>query len=158
MKNTALAIALTIGVSVALLGCSQSDEAKAQDYAVKACGMASDDSGTPKRDDSGRVVYNVSARIINPDTAPMNEVTSWRDDVRGNATNAQAGAQLDSAWRALAKAFTENAGMLDEWIAIRESGQSALNRAEYANEANGFIANSSEIGAICSGLAARLSG
>lgn len=114
-----IAFAALLGaLGVSLVACGQSDEAKAQDYAVKACGitMVEDESGT------STATYSSDAEGIDPGLMPMAELEDLLKNDEGRAADAAAAAQLDASWQELATGTSDLASAARRALEVRKDG------------------------------------
>lgn len=150
MKRTAFVITLTLGASVVLLGCGQSDEAKAQDYAVEACGITFTDSG-PEYDDA-------DGGSTDPYSREFSLLQRDADEAESASTAAAAAAQLDPKWSPLAAATRDISIPEQEAVKLRKLGvtlddfEQQLDDADRNRHNAGIQAQNVE----CRALAARL--
>jgi hypothetical protein len=137
----------------------QSDEDRAQGFAMKACAIATDAGGEPLRDSNGVVPFDdsIGAGLINLETDPISFIQSRFEGLADFSSNAQAAAQLNSTWRSLADGLALRVGILSVSLSARNRGenpfQTAITNSDVANYNQAVSKWRSE----CSGLATLLS-
>jgi len=154
-------------VTVVAAGClllsacgGQSDEDRAQDYAIAACVIPTDEGGEPVRDSDGKVPFdpNVGSKKVNIDDAPIADLQTWFDDWAELTASAEAAARLDSSWSSLAGKMTERAAQISVWLGMRKNGQRPVDVS--SSEGSDLERNNAllaEWSLECSGLATLLS-
>lgn len=167
MKIGIWGASVALGMLVTLSGCatntalvpdpspSQVDESLK--YVMNACYIDFNSDGSPIVDESGDVSRTSeratdSVNIVS-DSIPalQRQYNDWAEIT----ANANAAAQTDSEWQALATAMTERAGYLAGWLSTRKSGQGfSPNVDSEVQKANRLLA---EYLSICDGLSIRLS-
>lgn len=119
-----VAVVVTGGLLLSACG-GESDEDRAQDYAIAACAIPTDESGEPVRDSGGKVPFdpNIGSKSVNVDDDPIASVQTWYDVWAEATASAEAAARLDSSWSSLAGKMTERAGQISVWLGMRKNGQ-----------------------------------
>jgi hypothetical protein len=159
MKIIRVITATAAGV-ILLSACGEkSDQARAQEYAIKACAIPTDDAGKPVRDSNGVVQFDASigASLIYLDTDPISQLQAIHDDLAGLSANAQAASQLDSSWRSLADGIAMRTGVISVSLLARNRGENPFQTAVTSEDIAKYNQDLSEYKSECSGLATLLS-
>ena len=153
--------AVVVAGGLLLSACGgQSDEERAQVFAIKACEIPTDDGGEPVKNDEGIVEFDASrdpSASFNIDTGPISELQSIYDGLTERSANGQAASQLDSTWRSLADGLTERTAIAYKALSLRKKGQKPFNDPNMAGDVETYNALIQEETSQCSGLAALLS-
>jgi len=153
-------MAVVVAGSLLLSACGgQSDEDRAQGFAMKACAIPTDDGGEPSRDPDGIVQFDdsIGAELINLNTDPIPELQNIFDYLSDLSSNAQAATQLDSTWSSLADGLTLRVGLLSVSVSARKRGENPFDSAVTNSDVANYNQALSEWKSECSGLATLLS-
>ena len=167
MKIAMRRASLAFGIIVTLSGCaantalvpdsspSQVDESLK--YAMNACYIDFNSDGSPVVDESGNV-SRTSERASDTVDIGMDSISVLQeqyDDWAEITANANAAAQTDNEWQALATAMTERAGYLADWLRVRKSGERFSPNVDSDIQRSNILL--AEYLSICDGLSIRLS-
>ena len=153
-------LALVVAGGLLLSACGgQSDEDRAQGFAMKACGISIDEGGDPARDSDGVVQFDdsIGTDLINLDTDPITDLQNLFDLLSDRASNAQAASQLDSTWSSLADGLTLRVGLLSDSVSARKRGENPFDNSVTNSDIDNYNQALSEWTSECSGLATLLS-
>lgn len=161
-------VAVVLAGAFVLVGCGgESDEEKAQAYAMKACDIVFVDEagnpvedgsteGTPQRTDTGQ------DKPWDAGVEPIGNLTKWSESWKADAANAAAAAQLDPAYIPLNNAVSTISELLALVVRLRNDGLSGQrfwsNQDQFTNsDVERYNAALGDYDVQCNGLTSRLS-
>ena len=115
MRVNLLVTTIAAATLLAVAGCSESDEQRAQDFAAASCRITIDDaSGDAQFDDS-------DPNTADPSKQTVARLREQRDLAKDSARDAAAAAQLDSSWNRLSEATQDVYAVKERVLQVRQS-------------------------------------